>query len=272
MPLTQKEIWDGLGKIGRDWFSIYNYDHVGGHAYLEAIASWCLEHAAEISLDSEGQRKSGFRTAGHNGSADMTGVDKDKPLRMNEKRLVRAIFNRGNAGVLGTVKDYEVPLAQDGSHGDIDLLCSGKCGECFCVEVKSPDDGKSILKPLLQSYVYSSLVGSQRSVFLEEYEFSPDTPIVPAVLLFREAMAYRCELAAIDQHPQLEKLIALLNKRLDQRNIMPIRFFVLRNDADKLKEGLYVEEEHGCMKPAFHKDLDLIIEEITQTHPSHDYT
>lgn len=227
-----REEWDLTPK---DWYSVYNWERVNGEAYLEQISSWLIAEWDQMKLSASGSRTRNFRVPDHLGQADIqTGIG-----QVTEKRLVRAAYNLGTLEPFGQILDYEVPLSEAGSsHGDIDLLCWHD-PNLFLVEAKNPTNSDSVLKPLLQAFVYSSLVARARNVFLADYSIPSAACLVPAVLVHEKSKAAR-QLSDTARFQNMNKLLKLIGETLVSINIAPIKFFVIRNPLSELTECLEV--------------------------------
>ena len=245
-----QQMWNDLPK---DWYSIYNWERVTGDAYAEEIASFVLSDFGDIRLEEGGLLQSGFRVDGHCGKGEIT----TDISQVTEKRLVQGIFNLHQIAHLGEVLDYEVPLkaGQGASHGDIDLLC-WRDSDLLIVEAKKPNSNESILKPILQAFVYSSLVSTVRNVFLREYSLPPTTTLVPAILTYRDALSGR-QLAKINEYPSLIELVKKLNQRLSESEISPFWFYCVQNKSFELNGCLRISDENAIV---FQDDIELTIE------------
>lgn len=253
MPrLSEDEIQQEWNALPKDWYSIYNWDRVTGDAYAEEIASFVLSEFDDIALCIDGLRQNGFRVDGHCGKGEIT----TDISQVTEKRLVQGIFNLQQIDPLGKILDYEVPLkaSQVDSHGDIDLLCLRDNSLLF-VEAKKPNSNESILKAILQSFVYSSLVATVQDTFLEEYSLPKETTFVPAVLTYRDALSGR-QLAKINEYPGLIELVKNLNHRLCESTISPLRFYCVQNESSELNGCLRISDENAIV---FRDNIELVI-------------
>ena len=217
----------------KDWYSIYNWERVTGNAYLETIAGWILDEWDDITLKLEGCRKDNFRQSSHSGRPQTS-----TPIKqVTEKRIVQAAYNLGQLPLLGQVCDYEVPLAKEGSlHGDIDLLCWNK-PNVYIVEAKNPRNSDAVLKPLLQAYVYASLVAESRVTFLKEYKLPEDATLVPSVLVHQESAAAK-QLQNADKFPVTRRLLLHLGKSLKKKELASINCCVLTTPLEKFNDCL----------------------------------
>lgn len=254
--------WLGLSK---NWYAIYQWERSTGVAYTEFIANSIVESFGEVQLRVEGLRRKSFRAEDHRGQIDpekLNGAAPGQQIAIKEKRFIRAIYNLKHIPELGSVIDYEVPLKEtsDAGHGDIDLLCTAS-DVCFCVEAKKPKSGESILKSVLQGYVYTSLVSTERQRFLDNFGLSPQLKLTPAVLTFADAQS-GFQLGRIAKYPRLLELIEMLNAGLSQNQIQPFRFFVVQNSSSELADCLTTcREPNDDVKVVFRDGFKLNIAE-----------
>jgi hypothetical protein len=216
-----RQEWNSLPK---NWYSIYQWRRTCGIDYAERIAEWIVTSFAEIRLMTDGLRDKNFKTRDHRGQATLnTGIG-----HFTEKRFVRALFNLGRLSPLGEMIDYEIPLkaTRNADHGDIDLLC-------VAPESKSPRSGESILKAVLESFVYTSLAAQHRDVFVAEFQLPRTLLLTPATLTFADSPSHR-QLQAWDKHPHLSALVKMLNADLAKSDDGGIRLFIIDNDKSEL--------------------------------------
>jgi hypothetical protein len=202
----------------------------------------------QIELVVHGLRQGNYRQVSHRGQADLQG----DPDQFNEKRFVRAMFNRGTVNGLGCVRDYEVPLKanKNAPHGKIDLLCSLD-SDLFVVEAKQPNSNESILKAVLEAYTYSSLVATVRPPFLGDYNLPPETTLVPTVLTFSTATSGR-QMNNIDEFPRVRALLLGLNQLLAVRGVARIRFLLVTcNDNEWINWLVTVPQPNGDVRVIF---------------------
>lgn len=247
--------WQALPK---NWYVIYQWERTSRAGYLEWIAEWIVSSFLQIELKAEGLRRRSFRAESHRGQIDLqTGIE-----QLTEKRLVRAMFNSTQLPPLGNVIDYEVPLkdTKKAKHGNIDLLCALP-ETALCVEAKEPDSQESILKAVLEAYVYTSLVSSKKQLFLSSFKLDPTLQLTPAVLTFASAQSGR-QLKELNKYPYLLKLIEMLNAQLANIGVAPMRFFVVENPVSELASCLATTSEtNGDVKAVFREGFALSIVE-----------
>lgn len=220
--------WQTLSK---DWYSIYQWQRTSGVGYTEPVTQRIESMFDSITLITDGLRDRSFRVKAHRGQIKLnTGIE-----QLTEKRLVRAMFNASTIPLLGKVIDYETPLKDndEARHGDIDLVCVSS-DQCFCVEAKKPKASESILKAVLQAFVYTSLASKKKSLFLKSFGLDQRLKLTPAILTFTSAQSGR-QLNVIDKYPMLQKLIQKIDSFLETNEINPIRFFLITNSDHDLK-------------------------------------
>jgi hypothetical protein len=243
----------------KDWYSIYQWPPTSKCGYTEWISEWIKESLGEIRLVTDGLRQRTFRCGDHTGQIKLqTGIE-----QITEKRMLRAMFNQVEVPVLGKVLDYEVPLKEtdDAEHGDIDLLCV-QSDEALCVEAKKPGASESILKAILQAFVYTSLVATCRDRFLTDFGLQTTCSLTPAVLTFATAPSGR-QLKRHAALPNLLSLIRLINSKLEEGRIAPLRFFVIENeDADLARCLTTSAHPTGGVKAIFRSGFALRIVEV----------
>jgi hypothetical protein len=226
---TLRQEWNSLEK---DWYSIYQWDRTAGVGYTEWIAEWIGGSFTGIRLATDGLRKENFKTKAHRGQAELeTGIE-----QFTEKRYLRAIFNLGQLPPLGVIIDYEVPLRAPGTgdakHGDIDLLCLSS-GVILCLEAKHPRSSASILKAILQAFVYTSLTAIRRDKFLDDFKLPKTSTLAPATLIFAAAAAGH-QLQQWGNYPHLSALVGMLNTELAKSGVGEIRFFIIENGGSEV--------------------------------------
>jgi hypothetical protein len=247
--LTESALREELKEL-KDWYSIYQWHGTSGIGYTEWVSGWLAERVDEISTLPHGLREQGFRQNSHNGQARLKAGTEH---RLTEDRIFRAVFNLGEMPLMGRVLDYQVPLkkSQDAKHGKVDLLC-GTTDRLFCVEAKRPESRESILKAVLEAFVYTSLVANRRATFALEYELPGHLLLTPAVLIFEGAPAFQRQLKCGHQNSKLSRLISFLNRSLERQNIAALRFFVIRNNISELEAQLRnIPNDNGESKPSF---------------------
>ena len=233
-------------KVPKDWYSIYQWGGTSSVRYREWVAEWIVESFEDIQLETEGLREKGFKVIGHRGQAKLsTGIG-----QFTEKRFVRAIFNLGQLLPLGEIIDYEVPLKATNAaeHGDIDLLCLAS-DAIMCVEAKDPRGSTSILKAIVQSFVYTSLAVIRHKTFEEEFKLPTTLPFTPAILIGSQD---GLQLQQLSMYSHLSKLVGKLNQKLAKSGAGAIRFFIIENDKSEFASCLTtVAKPNGVKKIIF---------------------
>jgi hypothetical protein len=252
--------WQSLHK---DWYSIYQWEPTSRAGYLDWITEWITESFSEIQLNTAGLRTRSFRVPDHRGQISLsTDIE-----QTTEKRIVRALFNRQVLPVVGHVLDYEVPLkdTDNAAHGDIDLLCC-TAHTCLCLEAKQPGSTESILKAILQAFVYTSLVATKKQAFLNSYALDQGTTLSPGVLTFSTARS-GLQLEEATDHPHLLTLVRMLNTTLKKGGMNQLRFFVIENPVDDIAASLSTTSvASGDVKAVLLDRLSLSIVEKTLPH------
>jgi hypothetical protein len=190
-----------------------------------------------IELVVEGLRGR-FRLPDHRGQVS---VAEGKESVVNEKRIVRAIYNAKRLPLLGRILDYEAPLRaeRDANHGDVDLVSVCR-GDCLCLEAKKPGSTESLLKPMLQAYTYARLLWQYRRRFLDEYELDTQTRLTPGVLTFPDTASGQM-LDTLQRGSNLSKLIVRLSEDLEARGMGPLRFFVINATREVVENAFSLE-------------------------------
>lgn len=248
MAISQSELHNEWQSLPKDWYSIYQWKRITGAGYCEWISPWIAESLNEIELVTDGLRRRSFHRADHCGQVELqTGIE-----QINEKRLLRAMYNNHELPNLGKVIDYEIPLKEksDSSLGDIDMLCV-QSNRAICVEGKKPNSSESILKPLIQAFTYTMLVETCKSRFLKDFGLDSRLKLTPALLTFATARS-GIQLRQRHELPNLLSLIHQLNDVLQRHSVDGMRFFVIDDRNDSLDQCLIVErDETGQQKPKF---------------------
>jgi hypothetical protein len=237
-------------KLPKNWYRIYQWRGIRGIGYTEWVADRIAEKIADIALLKDDLRERGFRQPKHAGLAQLK---KGTEQKLTEDRIFRAIFNLGQLPLLGNVVDYQVPLkgSKGANHGKIDLLCSTP-DAIFCVEAKRPTSSESIVKAILEAFVYTSLVAVRRITFGTEYKIQANLTLTPTVLVFAGASAYRKQLECWGQYPRLSRLIKVLDLELAKAGVGKIRFFVIHNNNSQVESCLKnTPQNNGYSRPSF---------------------
>jgi len=226
----QKE-WNSLPK---NWFSIYQWSRTNNVRDTEWIAARIEESFDSIQLITDGVRENNFKTPNHCGQVALN----TEIGQFTEKRFVRALFNMERLQPLGMMVDYEVPLkaTKESKHGDIDLLCVSS-NAVLCVEAKDPRKSTSILKAILQAFVYTSFAVRRREAFKREFGLTKTLPLTPAVLVGMDA---RRQLDW-DRYKHLGRVVNMLNAKLAKSGVGAMRFFVVQNEKSELESCLRID-------------------------------
>lgn len=245
--------------LNKSWFSIYNWPSLSRKGYSEEIAKLLLEKFEEIKVNYDSLRKNNFRLSSHHGQCQLS-TDISQHV---EKRFCRALFNLKEVPLLGTILDYEVPFKEKGysKHGDIDLL-SIKDDKLFIVEAKKFGSSESILKAILEAYVYSKLVNAIKDQLYADFKIEPKTKISPVVLIFKESASGK-QLMDLIKYPYIGRLTEKINIDLMGEGIEKISFFLIAN-TEKEIEGCLVARpfDEKSKMIVFREDFNLKIKEV----------
>lgn len=162
------------------------------------------------------------------------------------------MYNLGTLPGIGRVIEYEVPLKEknESTHGDIDLLCTSD-DSVLCVEAKAPGSDDTLIKAVLQAFVYTSLVATCRTRFLSDFGLPGNMTMTPVVITFASSRSGE-QLRKRDKHPQLQRLLAFVNEALQERKIAPMQFFVVEDRTISMDKCLILTtDENGLKKPVF---------------------
>jgi hypothetical protein len=231
---SEKQLLLEWQEIKKNWYKIYQWTSLSTGRYAEIIAGLILESINEIRLESSNLRQSGFRLDSHRGQAEL----KSPITQFTEKRFCRAMFNAHNVPLLGSIRDYEVPLRaiDTADHGDIDLISQNENG-LLLIESKQPRSKESILKAILQVFTYSMLVSSVRQPFESEFGVINKTRLIPVILTFDAATSGK-QLRQFDQIPTTIALLEQLNCLLSLKTIEPMEFYVITDNEGELSRCL----------------------------------
>lgn len=231
---NNKQLLEELSILKKDWFSVYNWKSLARKGYSEKIAKLLFKNFGEIQIDCAGLRKNSFRLNSHHGQCQLS-TDISQHV---EKRFCRALFNLKELPLLGKILDYEVPFKEksESKHGDIDLL-SYKDGKLFVIEAKKIGSSESILKAILEAYVYSKLVYAAKKTFYADFKIDSGVTIKPVVLTFVNSTSGQ-QLMGIAQYPNIKALIDKINNNLIKTGIEKIGFFLITNPDDDIKFSL----------------------------------
>ena len=250
------EEWTNLKK---SWFSIYNWKSLSNVGYSEKIAQILLDNFREIEISYEGLRKNNFRLASHHGQCQLA----THISQLVEKRFCRAVFNLKEIPLLGTMLDYEVPFKEVSAskHGDIDLLTL-KDDKLFVVEAKIVGSSESILKAVLEAYVYSNLVKASKEQFYADFNINSDVKIAPVVLTFVDSASGR-QLRELDKFPNVLRLISEVDNKLAEAGIDKLRFMLVTNSKTEMQNSIETRPfDSKCELLVFKDGFNLGLEEI----------
>lgn len=250
---------DEWASLKKDWFSVYNWKRLAGKGYSEEIARLLIEKFEEVQVSYKGLRKSFFCIKSHRGQCQLaTDIS-----QLVEKRFCRALFNLGEIPLLGKVIDYEVPFKEKGEskHGDIDLL-SYKEGKLFIIEAKNIGSQESILKAILEAYVYSKLVYRSKEQFYADFGIDSSALISPIILTFANSTSGQ-QLLEIQRYQNIRALISLIDKDLEKSGIGKLGFYLIVNKDEDIRNSLVTRPfDDKCKMIVFKDGFNLHVEEI----------
>lgn len=195
---TEKEVRERVEKYlnSKNIATLYQQEFVAytGHPsdsdtpYADIISKVLLRDAGNSDkYDENGilnkinvvDRKRPYKITSHKGNCS----DTKKTSRV-EEWIAKEMFNQEYVSI-GKVFDYQVPLKSkqdDKDVGKIDLV-SKKGDTVFLLELKREDNKESILRCVLEIYTYFKQLKHKK--FLDDFNISANTKIVPAILVFQ---------------------------------------------------------------------------------------
>ena len=225
--------------IKKDWYNVYQWGSLQRKFYSDDIANIIVNDFHHINLVKKDLRQNNFKIDDHCGQAQLSTDIK----QITEKRFLRALFNFANEKPLkfiGKVIDYEVPLKEKrgAQHGDIDLLAFNN-NNLFVIEAKKHNSSESILKAILEAYVYSKLVHSVKERFYSDFGFTSELILTPTILTFKSAASGK-QLLSINEYSNsnIKCLLNILNEDLQKDGLNKFHFFIFANEKDNLKDSL----------------------------------
>lgn len=217
-PISREALWEEWVGLDRWWDAIYRWRRCTGVAYAEDIASWIIDAIRDTRLNATGLREKTF-WVGHHGQVQLN----DSNCETEEKLLCRAAFNQRYIEGLGVAVDYELPLnkTRKARHGDIDLLCLRE-NELLCIEAKTFRSSESVLKGLLEAFVYTRLLNARKEQLLKDFCLDlRGISLRPVFLTFSDATSCR-QLANLPEDSSIPRLIRELDRVLAREKIEPI--------------------------------------------------
>lgn len=241
MASSEKELLAEFNSLPKNWHNIYQWDKCSRTSYIESIADILISQFDQIDWTEKGHRTENFRQYSHNGKTNLSTDIK----QFTEKRFCRALFNEGSIDLLGEIIDYEIPLTEPKqgkgkqSHGDIDLLSIAN-DRLFFIEAKKPEPSDSLLKAILEIFVYTYRLHKYGFIkkFKEEYKII-EHKSVPVVLAFENSSAGRQIIdiyKKLKDYNQFITLIDRINIELSKVGVENIEFYLidaLKSDLDK---------------------------------------
>lgn len=244
MALTKQEIQAEFNKLPKNWHNIYQWKKCSSTSYIEFISEILLVQFDQINNNwtPNGHRTENFIQKSHIGETILS----TDIAQFTEKRFCRALFNAGYIDLLGEIIDYEIPLTEPKqgkddkqSHGDIDLLSIAN-DRLFFIEAKKPEPSDSLLKAILEIFVYTYRLHKYGFIkkFKEEYERT-EHKSVPVVLAFENSSAGRQIIDIYNKSKEYNQFIILIDRiniELSKVGVENIEFYVideLKGDLDK---------------------------------------
>jgi len=230
--------------IEKDWYNIYQWGSLHRKSYSENIADIIVNDFYLIKLVKKDLRQNNFKIDDHCGQSQLS----THIVQHTEKRFLRALFNFANEKPLesiGKVIDYEVPLKgkRGAKHGDIDLLAHNN-NNLFVIEAKKHNSSESILKAILEAYVYSKLVHSIKEQFYSDFGFTSELILTPTILTFKSATSGK-QLLSINNYPNIKRLLSFLNEDLNKDGLNKFRFYNILNNIEDVETSLETSHFNG---------------------------
>ena len=239
-------------EIKKGWNGIYQWNRVKSKGNTEIISKFLIDDFDKIMFTNKGHRINDFKLKDHLGCSKL-----NTPItQFTEKRFCRALYNKYNNiphPILGQILDYEIPLTEPGqkkgnkiNHGDIDLLARKK-NEILFIEVKKAKSTESLLKAILEIFVYVVRLKKYDYFLnlLKEYKISHNSKISPSILTFRNSTSGQ-QILEITKYPILQELIVLINLEFKKYNIAELKFFVIEYPHENFTELLKVDSTDDC--------------------------
>jgi hypothetical protein len=249
-------------EIEKDWYNIYQWESLKRKSYADDIADIIVNDFHIIDIVKKDLRQNDFKIDDHCGQAHLS-----TPIsQFTEKRFLRALFNFANEQPiedLGIVIDYETPLkaSKGAKHGNIDLLARNN-NNLFIIEAKKHNSSESILKAILEAYVYSKLVHSVKERFYSDFRFTSELILTPTILTFKSATSGE-QLLSINDHPNIKRLLNILNDDLKKDRLNKYRFFIILNEKKDVEDSLKICHFNGKGHLViFRKDFIPVLKEI----------
>jgi len=241
---TSEELSYEWQDIKKDWYNVYQWGSLQSKYYSDDIADIIVNDFHLINLVKKDLRQNNFKIDDHCGQTQLS----TSITQFTEKRFFRALFNFANEQPLehiGIVIDYETPLkaSKGAKHGDIDLLARNN-NNLFVIEAKKHNSSESILKAILEAYVYSKLVSSVKRNFYASFGLDIKLSLTPAILTFKSATSGK-QLISLKDYPNIKRLLYLLSEDLIKDGLNNFRYFIIANEQDDVKTSLEARHFDG---------------------------
>ncbi len=251
MKLTKQEINEEFNRLPKNWNTIYQWTKCSHTSYIEFISEILLDQFDDINMNwtNYGHRKENFKQDLHRGETYLSTDIK----QFTEKRFCRALFNAGSIDLLGDIIDYEVPLTEPKqgkekqSHGDIDLL-SITDSQLFFIEDKKPDPSDSLLKAILEIFVYTYRLHKYDFINKLKIEYSvTEHKSVPVILAFENSSSGRQIIDIYNKSNKFKQFITLIDRiniELSKVGVEKIQFYVIDKLKDELNKALRTDPQY----------------------------
>jgi len=256
---TSEELSYEWQDIKKDWYNVYQWGSLQRKSYSDDIANIIINNFHLINLVKKDLRQNNFKIDDHCGQAQLS----TPIVQFTEKRFLRALFNFANEKPLeyiGKVIDYEVPLKgkRGAQHGDIDLLTCNN-NNLFVIEAKKHNSSESILKAILEAFVYTKLVSSVKRNFYASFGLNIKLTLTPAILTFKSATSGK-QLISLKDYPNIKRLLFFLNEDLIKDGLNNFRYFIIANEQGDVETSLKARHFDGkgdliIFKKGFTPDL-----------------
>lgn len=232
-----------------NWKDIYQWDILARKGNTEIISEMLIRDFHKIKWTDQGLRRNNFKINNHKGLCHIQTSIK----QFTEKRFCRALYNEFNINphqLLGNIIDYEVPLTEPNqkivngkkiSQGDIDLISVRDMNLVF-IEAKKANSSESILKALLEIFVYTLRIIKFNRIEQLKKDFNQNEvkKVIPCILTFKDSTSGK-QILNIDKYPSFLRLLTLINEELDSYNIGRVEFYLIENPEIKYEDFLYAE-------------------------------
>ena len=214
----------------KGWKDLYQWKRIVSIGNTEILSAKIIRDFDKIEWSCVGLRRDNFKINNHDGSCQLQTLIS----QFTEKRFCRALFNTFNITpepLLGRILDYEIPLTEKNqskehkiNQGDIDLLAE-RGDELLFIEAKISSSGESLLKAILEIFVYVMRLKKCDILpkFLLDFGIPINSKITPCVLTFPSATS-GYQLQNINSFQKLLELIKKINEEFRLHSINELEF------------------------------------------------